>query len=294
MALLRDYLILTRPHQLIKNGFLFLPLFFGNKLTDLHALGQVCIGFCCFCFAGMAVYVFNDLRDVDDDRKHPVKCKRPIAANKVGAVEAVLMILILAALALTGSSVLLGWAFAGIVGAYLFLNLVYTLGLKHVAILDITCIAVGFVMRVYAGGEAGNVRTSHWIVLMTFLLAMFLALAKRRDDLLLAKGGAKTRKSLDGYNMEMVSSGMNIMAAVTIVSYVLYTVSPDVVAFHSSRHLYLTSFWVIVGILRYLQITYVQNRSGSPTKVLLQDIFLILVILCWLASIFVIKYVFSH
>ena len=124
--------------------------------------------------------------------------------------------------------------------------------------------------------------------------ALFLALAKRRDDLHLAKSGTKTRKSLDGYNMEMVSSGMNIMAAVTIVSYVMYTVSPEVVAFHSTRRLYLTSFWVIIGILRYLQITYVQSKSGSPTLILLQDPFLIIVVLGWLASIFVMKYALSH
>lgn len=294
MASLRDYVKLTRPHQLIKNGFLFLPLFFGNKLTDTHALGQVCLGFLCFSFAGMTVYVFNDLRDAEDDRHHPIKRNRPIAAGHVGTTQAALMIAFFAVLALGGGSFLLGWLFTSILGAYLVLNLAYTLGVKHMAVLDVTCIAVGFVMRVYAGGAAGDVRTSHWIVLMTFLLALFLALAKRRDDLHLAKSGTKTRKSLDGYNMEMVSSGMNIMAAVTIVSYVMYTVSPEVVAFHSTRRLYLTSFWVIIGILRYLQITYVQSKSGSPTLILLQDPFLIIVVLGWLASIFVMKYALSH
>jgi 4-hydroxybenzoate polyprenyltransferase len=294
VASFRDYVKLTRPHQLIKNGFLFLPLFFGNKLTDAHALGQVCLGFLCFSLAGMTVYVFNDLRDAEDDRLHPVKRNRPIAAGSIGVKEACVMISAFALLSLCGGSLLLGWLFTSILGAYLVLNITYTLGLKHIAVLDVTCIAVGFVMRVYAGGAAGQVRTSHWIVLMTFLLALFLALAKRRDDLHLAKSGAKMRKSLDGYNMEMVSAGMNIMAAVTIVSYVMYTVSPEVVAFHSSRHLYLTSFWVVIGIMRYLQITYVQSKSGSPTMILLQDVFLIVVILSWLASIFVMKYVFSH
>lgn len=294
MASFRDYVKLTRPHQLIKNGFLFLPLFFGNKLTDLPALWQVFLGFLCFSCAGMTVYVFNDLLDADEDRKHPVKRLRPIAAGRIDAVEAVSMIGILGVMALAGGWLLMGWAFTGVLGAYLTLNIAYTLGLKHIAVLDVTCIAVGFVMRVYAGGVAGQVRASHWIVLMTFLLALFLALAKRRDDLKLATLGTKTRRSLDGYNMEMVSSSMNIMAAVTIVSYVMYTVSPDVVAFHSNPHFYLTSFWVVLGIMRYLQITYVQNKSGSPTLILLQDVFLILVILGWLTSIFLMKYVFSH
>jgi hypothetical protein len=132
---------------------------------------------------------------------------------------------------------------------------------------------------------------THWLVLMTFLLALFISLAKRRDDLLLARSGNSGRKSLDGYNLEFVSGAMMIMAAVTIVSYILYTVSPDVIQKHGSTHLYLTSFWVIIGLLRYMQITFVREASGAPTQVLLKDPFLHVVLVLWLISFVIFIYV---
>ena len=183
------------------------------------------------------------------------------------------------------------WAYLGILGIYIFLNTFYSLKLKHFAVIDVTTVAIGFVLRVFAGGFAIGILPSHWLVLMTFLLALFMSLAKRRDDLLLARCGNPHRKSLDGYNLEFVSGAMMVMAAVTIVSYILYTVSPDVIQKHGTANLYLSTFWVIIGLLRYMQVTFVREKSGSPTQVLLRDRFLQLVIFLWLLTFLGLIYV---
>ncbi|MFH2070794.1 MAG: prenyltransferase, partial [Elusimicrobiota bacterium] len=154
------------------------------------------------------------------------------------------------------------------------LNVLYSFFLKHVAIVDIILIAIGFVLRVNGGGIAANVDISHWIVIMTFLVALFLALAKRRDDLILSQNGMNTRNNIDGYTHEFISLSMGIMASVIIVSYILYTVSAEIQQKYDTHSLYITAFWVLAGILRYLQITFVKQKSGSPTLILMKDIFL--------------------
>ncbi|MFZ5571901.1 MAG: UbiA prenyltransferase family protein [Thermodesulfobacteriota bacterium] len=285
---------LARPHQYLKNGFLWLPLFFGNKLLDVQALAMTLWGFLAFCAAASSIYVINDLRDVEEDRRHPLKKFRPIASFAVKRFEAVGFFFLL--LLLTGiiSLVCLPREFFWVTGGYVLLNLGYSAGLKHLAIIDIICIAIGFVLRILAGGFASGVRISPWIIMMTFLLALFLALAKRRDDLLLEMAGNNTRKSLDGYNLEFVSLSMGVMASVIIVAYLLYTVSPEIIAKHGTSHMYLTAFWVIFGLLRYLQITFVEQRSGSPTLILLRDFVLQAVIICWLVNVYILLYRFKH
>jgi 4-hydroxybenzoate polyprenyltransferase len=165
------------------------------------------------------------------------------------------------------------------------MNLLYSFGLKHIPILDINIIAIGFVLRLLMGSAAGGdaLPLSMWIVLITFLLALFLALAKRRDDVLLAEEGKKVRKSIDGYNLEFINGAMMIMASVTIVFYISYTITEGVTRFQTDK-LYFTVFFVILGIMRYMQITFVEKKSGSPTKILLRDIFLQITILGWLVS----------
>ena len=164
------------------------------------------------------------------------------------------------------------------------INIFYSFKLKHIAIVDIFIIAFGFVLRLFIGGTCGNIELSHWIILMTFLLALFLALAKRRDDVMLSSQGKTLRKNIDGYNYEFISASMILMSGVIIVSYILYTVSNDVVEKFNTSNLYLTSIFVILGILRYMQITFVEQNSGSPTKVVLTDRFLQITILLWLIS----------
>ena len=288
---LASCLRLARPHQYIKNTFVFLPLFFGWKLAGSEAVVRSVLAFVAFCLVASAIYAINDLKDVEEDRAHPAKRNRPLASGALTPGEG----LAFAAALLVAGAFVTVWlgsaAFAVILGSYCGINLLYSFGLKHKALVDLGCIAVGFVLRVFAGGVVTGITPSHWIVLMTFLLALFLGFAKRRDDLLLSAAGCeKTRKSLDGYNLEFVSAAMIIMAAVVIVSYILYTVSPEVIAKHGSDKLYLTAIFVIMGVLRYLQITLVECKRGSPTLVLLRDGFIQASILLWILSCYCILY----
>jgi decaprenyl-phosphate phosphoribosyltransferase len=288
----RVFLQLARPDQYVKNGFVFLPLIFGHQLFHADAVAVVLVAFAGFCLASSAVYVFNDLLDVEEDRIHPVKCHRPLASGRISPRQAAWFGALLAIGSLGVGFCLLNWTYIGILIAYLLLNIAYSLRLKHMAIIDVVSVSTGFVLRVFAGGVVIGILPTHWLVLMTFLVALFISLAKRRDDLLLlARSGNSTRRSLDGYNLEFVSGAMMIMAAVTIVSYILYTLSPDVIQKHSSRHLYLTSFWVIIGLLRYMQITFVSEKSGAPTQVLLKDPFLQVVVVLWLISFLLLTHV---
>jgi 4-hydroxybenzoate polyprenyltransferase len=284
------YLQLARVSQYVKNGFVCLPLFFSYKLTDWQALRQTGWAFVVFCLVASSVYVLNDLWDVEEDRQHPVKCLRPLCTGDLTTSQAIGFLSLLLVLAGILAVSFLPSSILVILGSYLALNLVYSLLLKHLAVLDVFCIALGFVLRVYAGGVAAGVVVSHWLVAMTFLLALFLALGKRRDDLLQTNTGNSVRKSLDGYNPEFVGLAMGVMAAVIIVAYFLYTISPDTIAKHGTDQLYLTSFWVILGLLRYFQITLVEGRSGSPTTILLKDTFLQITIIFWLLSFFLLHY----
>ena len=294
MAKLSEYIRLARPSHYVKNGFVWIPLFFGHKLNDLHAVFNTFWAFLAFCLTASVVYVLNDLLDVQEDRLHPVKKLRPIASGAITAKQATRFLLTFLVLAISVSFIFLSNNVLFILMAYLFLNLAYSFSLKHIAVIDVVCIATGFVLRVFAGGIAAEVPVSHWLVIMVFLLSIFLALAKRRDDLILnAQGHNNERRSLPHYNMDFVSHGMVAMTSITIVSYILYTVSPEVVSKHGTNQLYLTTFWVVIGFLRYMQLTFVHQISGSPTAVLLRDIFLQVVLVLWLISFYLLLYVFK-
>lgn len=289
----KDLIQLARPHQYLKNVFVFLPLIFGYQLFNPEAVAFSLLTFINFCFAASAVYVFNDIQDINEDRSHPIKCMRPLAGGRITCQAAFWFGGILAICTLGIGLVLAAYSFfyIFILTLYLFLNVAYSIKLKHFALIDVVIVSVGFVLRVFAGGLAIGIMPSHWLVLMTFLLALFISLAKRRDDLLLASSGNSARKSLDGYGFEFVSGAMMVMAAVSIVSYILYTLSPDVTQKHGTDQLYLTTFWVIIGFLRYMQITFVAENSGSPTQVFLGDRFLQAVVLLWLLNFIVLIYV---
>lgn len=253
------------------------------------------ISFIAFCLIASAVYILNDLIDVDEDKKHPVKKARPLASGHVlpGQAVKVMALLLMAGFALSVyiSSILNSYSLLFILGFYLLLNILYTVKLKHVAILDITVIAIGFIIRLFTGSVTSGVPLSMWIILITFLLALFLALAKRRDDVLLFQETAqKLRKNIGGYNLEFINAAMVLMASVTVMAYIMYTISSEVIARVNSDRLYLTTGFVVVGIMRYMQVTFVAQASGSPTRVLGRDRFLQLVILGWIISFIFILY----
>lgn len=280
----------ARPHQYLKNGLIWLPLFFGHKLHDKVALLFTFYAFLSFCLMASSVYILNDLKDMDVDRNHPTKRFRPLPSGKLDKTTAMVAFFICIISSFFLSISFLPKECTIILGSYLALNISYTLILKHYAIIDVICIATGFVLRVFAGGFAADVKNSHFIIIMTFLMALFIALAKRRDDILLAESGLNTRKNIDGYNLEFISLGMGIMASVIIVSYILYTVSPDIIVKHGTDALYLTAFWVIAGLLRYLQITFVEEKSGSPTLILIKDLFLKAVVIMWILNFYIVLY----
>ena len=273
-----------RPHQYIKNLFIFLPLFFALKITDTTLLLQATLAFIAFSLTASAIYILNDYLDIEEDRAHPVKKDRPLASGAISKAQAIVIML---TLFLAGFSLMasVSLAAASILAAYVILNIAYSLHLKHVAILDVTIIAAGFVLRLFVGSAATDIPLSMWIVVMTFLLALFMALAKRRDDVLIfLETGKKMRKVIDGYNLQFLDTAMAIMAAVVIVSYTIYTTSEEVVERLHSHYLYLTSLFVILGILRYLQVAFVHLDSGSPTKIVLKDRFMQLVLIGWVVT----------
>jgi 4-hydroxybenzoate polyprenyltransferase len=287
---IKDYIALLRVHQYLKNVFILLPPFFGGRMTEPDILVVSVLAFMAFSFSASSVYVFNDWHDAEEDRKHPRKKSRPIAAGRVGGKKAALlgMFLLTSGLSL---SFMLGPGVFYLVVFYLVLNAAYTVKIKHVAIVDVTCIAVFYVVRLFVGSAVTGVELSIWIIIMTFLLAVFISLAKRRDDLLIyLEGGEKTRRVLDGYNLEVLNSSMVIMAAVVIVSYIMYTVSNEVIDRVNTDKMYVTVVFVILGIMRYMQISFVEKNAGSPTEILLKDRFLQLSILGWLVAFVVVLY----
>lgn len=282
---------LLRVHQWIKNGFLFLPLFFDQRITDLECLAYTFIGFLAYSFTASALYVLNDYQDRETDREHPLKQYRPIASGTISPTFAFSLFLGLLVLAIL-SSLFLPASFIGILGGYFVLNLLYSYQLKHIPILDITLVAVGYVLRIFAGAVICSITPSVWIIVMTFLLALFIAMAKRRDDVLLfIQSGNKNRKVVDGYNLAFLNSAMSIMASVVIVAYLMYTLSPEVEARLNTDQLYLSLLFVILGIMRYLQKALVQEDTGTPTEILYRDPFIQFTLLGWLISIGIILYV---
>jgi decaprenyl-phosphate phosphoribosyltransferase len=279
-----------RTHQYSKNLFLYMPLFFGLKITDSFLFMKTTVAALSFCLISSSVYILNDLFDREDDRKHPEKKERPIASGRVGIRSAVILMAMLLAGGLS-LSLLVNIKVLFLLVIYILLNTAYTLKFKHFVLLDVLIISSGFLIRLSAGSVASGIGLSSWIVVMTFLLALFLSLAKRRYDLLIyLESGNKVRKVIDGYNLEFLNAAMMIMASVVIVSYLMYTSSPAVIKKTGSESLYITVFWVVTGILRYMQITFIQNKSGSPTIVFLRDRFLQIIILSWLITFGIIIY----
>jgi len=290
MKKIKSYLKLIRIHQYLKNGFIFLPLFFALRIKEFNLWIPLGISFVAFSLCASAVYVLNDIMDAKEDHHHPIKKHRPIACGAVSKRKAFIF---LSALLITGLGISFGvsWHVTLLLLIYLALNLSYTFYLKHIAILDITVIAIGFVIRLFVGAVTVHISLSNWIILLTFLLALFLGSAKRRDDVLLFnRTGQKMRKSIDGYNLEFVNAILLITSAVTIVSYIMYTISLPNIAFFHNHYLFLTTLFVILGILRYLQITFVEESSGSPTEILVKDFFISGCILGWILCFMVLIY----
>lgn len=290
---MKKTLLLIRPQQWIKNGFVLIPMFFGGRLLNADDAIASVVTFFAFSCAASAIYCFNDIVDVDADRRHPVKCHRPIASGAVSVPTAYALMAVLALL----SALLLFFLpqrageTAGIVAFYFLLNMAYCIWLKRHAIIDVCTVAFGFVLRILAGGMACDVAVSNWLVLMTFLLALFLSFAKRRDDVLrMNETGEPPRRNTIRYNLTFVNQAITVTGTVTLVCYIMYTVSPEVVSRFHAPYLYLTSIFVLVGLLRYMQLTVVDEVSGDPTKILLRDRFTQAIVVAWIMVFLLIIY----
>ena len=296
MSYMNNILKLIRPHQWLKNVFVLIPMFFGGSLLDPEDIRASLLTFLAYSFVASSVYCFNDINDIEADRRHPVKCKRPLASGAVSMGTAWMLMALMFVLAALMTA-LLGdrghiLKVGGVLLFYYILNICYCAKLKQYAIVDVCIVAFGFVLRVLAGGFATDITLSKWLVLMTFLLTLFLSFAKRRDDVLrMNETGEPPRKNTIRYNLTFINQAITITASVTLVCYIMYTVSPEVVARLGSDLLYLTSVFVLLGLLRYIQITVVDKKSGDPTKIMLRDRFTQLVVVLWALTFLILIYI---
>lgn len=279
-----------RPKDWAKNLFLFIPLFFSGDLFETEKLIGLIYGFIAFSFVASAIYIINDYQDIENDKKHPEKSKRPLASGKASPKVAIFLAFLLIILGFS-ISYLVKSSFFYLLAIYFFLNLAYSFGLKNIAILDIFIIAIGFSLRIRSGGVITGINVTIWLNIMVFLLALFMAIGKRRDDALLKlSSGQDMRKVVKGYTIEFLNALVSLVSAVIIVSYFMYTVSDNVIERHGTKRLYFTSLFVMAAIMRYLQIIFVYQDSGSPTKILYKDRFIQVSMLLWMCSFYFLIY----
>ncbi|MDE5646116.1 MAG: UbiA prenyltransferase family protein [Muribaculaceae bacterium] len=298
MRLIKDIIILIRVRQWVKNLFVFLPLIFGGGLMSSSGLLAGAGVFICFCLASSAIYALNDVANRKTDSLHPAKSHRPVASGRIRPEAAGAVSGGLGAAALAGAA----WMFphdmavCAVIGAYLLLNVLYTYLLKHMAIIDVLTIATGFVLRVYGGGEACGIAISPWLTVMVFLSTLFIAFGKRRDDLMTAQSDntrepAALRRSVAGYTLGFIDQTMTLLASAMIVAYIIYTLQPEVCERFGSEQVYLTTVFVIAGVLRYMQKAMVKNETGDPSALVTRDPFIIGCVACWLAAFIFIIYI---
>lgn len=286
---MKKYLKLLRVEQWVKNLFVFVPLFFSGNIKNIDLLLKSVSAFIIFSLAASVVYILNDYNDIEADRQHPEKRRRPLASGAISKSQAIGILtgiiilnigLILFAQFYFGQNL---WKFVSIIGFYFVMNLAYTFKLKHVPIIDIFIIAIGFVLRVQAGGYITGIFISQWATLLTFVLALVLAIGKRRGELINAQISGKTRKALDGYNVQFADITLSISVTLAIICYLMFTLSAEVQAKFHSRVFY-TVIFVVFAFLRYLQQTLVYNRTESPTKIVYRDRYIQVTLILWVAA----------
>ncbi|MEM1202362.1 MAG: decaprenyl-phosphate phosphoribosyltransferase [Acidobacteriota bacterium] len=278
-----------RPVQWVKNVFVLAPIVFAEQLGDADLLLRVAVAFGAFCCAASSIYLVNDLGDREDDRRHPLKKNRPIASGAlpVGVARVAAAVLALVAL---GAATYLGMTFSVLLAVYLGINLAYSNGLKRLVILDVMAVSSGYVLRVMAGAEAISVDVSKWLLLCTIFLALFLIFSKRRHELVLLAGEAKSHRAvLDHYSEAFLDQMINVVTASTVVAYALYCVDDATVERFGSENLVYTIPLVLYGVFRYLYLIYQRPERRNPTEALLKDLpFVINVVLWGLAVLWIV------
>jgi 4-hydroxybenzoate polyprenyltransferase len=272
-----------RPEQWLKNGFVLAPIVFSGLVGDPDAWLRTILAVIAFCAASSAVYLVNDVIDREADRAHPIKQSRPIASGEVSVATALVVAMFLTVIALAIALWLGGW-FPAVLLAYIILVLLYSAILKRAVFLDVLVVAAGFVLRVVGGAVAIHVPVSRWILVVAYLLALYLALGKRRSELVLLGGDAGNHRAVLGhYTLPMVDQAISVVLGATVLAYALYTVAPDTVAKVGSEGLLATVPIVLYGLFRYLYLLHKHELGGSPTRALLTDRPLLVCVVIWLA-----------
>lgn len=286
-----EYIRLLRTEQWIKNIFVFLPMMFGGKLLDLSAWLTCLLAWFIFSLTASSIYCLNDSFDYKNDKNHPVKKNRPVASGKISPLQAK----IISVLLILSVSIIVTVEYTPteicILFIYWILNICYSLGLKKLPIIDVMIIAIGFVLRVLFGGAVTSIWVSPWMICMVFLLTLLLAFTKRRGDFIFQLHTDKNvRESVTGLNLTFMDTVISMLAAITMVSYFLFTMNEEVMARSGSPYIYITSIFVLAAIIRYLQIIFFNPEDNQPTRVITHDAFIKGCVLCWIISYMIIIY----
>jgi 4-hydroxybenzoate polyprenyltransferase len=289
-SLLASLVVTLRPGQWSKNLFVFAGLLFGKQLFEPRAVVVTVAAFWIFCVLAGVIYLLNDVADRDADRRHPLKCRRPIASGELSPAVALTAAVVLGAVGLS-AAFLLGTWFGVVALAYVVLQAAYSAGLKHLVIIDVLTIAIGFVLRAVAGAVAIHVAISHWLLICLVLLALFLGLSKRRHELtLLAAGATEHRRILGEYSPYLLDQMIGVVTASTLVAYIFYTISPETVQKFNTEYLALTIPFPLYGIFRYLYLVHQKEGGGSPAEMLLTDRPLLACVALWVVAVVLIVY----
>jgi 4-hydroxybenzoate polyprenyltransferase len=287
---LRELFKSLRPQQWLKNLFIFAPLIFSENIFDRSLFLQTLLAFGIFCLLSGALYILNDLKDLEEDRLHPIKSQRPLARGELKKRQAIAGFVILSFISLLLAEVL-NAEFLWICLAYFVLQVAYSYALKHVVILDVFIVAAGFFLRVIAGAVAIRVHISPWLLICTTLLALFLALSKRRHEIiLLAKDATNHRRILKEYSPYLLDQMISVVTASTVIAYCLYTISHDTIEKFGTNKLILTVPFVLYGIFRYLYLIHQKAEGGTPETLILKDRPLLFDIFLWVVSAALIIY----
>lgn len=287
---IKSLVMMIRVAHWVKNLFLFIPLFFAGELFQVGKLIDVFWGVIAFSLVASSIYILNDIRDIESDKLHPVKRYRALASGKISIPIAVIVMIICVVIGFV-----IAWTcgakFLLVLAAYLIINIGYSLGLKNISILDIMILAAGFVLRIKAGGVITQVGISQWLMIMIFLLSLFLALAKRRDDILIKElSGNDVRHAVSGYNLDFLNTSLTLVSAIMVMAYIMYTLSPEVIRHMGTYRLYYTGVFVFAGLLRYLQLIYINKDTRSPIRILYKDRFIQICIVLWILSFYLLIY----
>lgn len=289
---MKKYTKLIRMKHWLKNGLIFLPLFFGGELFNKKNFLSICLGFLAFSFMASVIYIINDINDIENDRKHPLKCKRPIASGEITKYQASIIAIGLSIVAIILNLIISGnnWWCITLLVIYLFSNILYSNGLKNIPIIDVLILVIGYVIRIYYGAELIHIEVSNWLFLTVLFMAFFLGLGKRRNELL--RVGTDNRKVLDKYNKEFLNSNMYVSLALTIVFYSLWCSEMSDL---KSNNLVMFTIPLVVSIcMKYNLNIEQEDNDGDPMETLLKDKLLFALVFLYIFFMFIIFYLFIN